>query len=224
MAVGGTDKRFFGGKMTWHKVEKNPYGNWMLRLNSLKVGNTEVCGGTYGCTVIIDTGTSLLVASKAVHDVMQKTVKIKPSCKDFAKNPKMDFKFGKSTYSLRPSDYTIEMAWGAKKRCSSALVAMQGTLLKKLKAIVPKHNDKVIIMGDVFLRRVYTAFDNSNPDAPKVGFAASRSAATVQAHSCVVLIDTLSHSYGHVIMLCIHASHVPAGGWKRHLHGSHVRS
>lgn len=182
MAVGGTDKRFFAGGMTWHKVEKNPYGNWMLRLNSLKVGNTEVCGGAYGCTVIIDTGTSLLVASKAVHDIMQKTVKIKPSCKDFAKNPKMDFKFGKSTYSLRPSDYTIEMAWGAKKRCSSALVAMQGTLLKKLKAIVPKHSDKVIIMGDVFLRRVYTAFDNSNPAAPKVGFAASRSAEAVREY------------------------------------------
>jgi len=29
----------------------------------------------------------------------------------------------------------------------------------------------VIIMGDVFLRRVYTAFDNSNPQKPRVGFA-----------------------------------------------------
>jgi len=178
MAVGGTDTRFFSGAMSWHKVEQNPFGNWMLNLKSLKVGKTEVCGGG-GCTVIIDTGTSLLVASKAVHDIMAKTVKIKPSCKGFAKNPDMTFTFGKSKFKLAPADYTIEMAWGKRKRCSCSMVPMQGTLLKKLKKIVPHNNKKVIIMGDVFLRRVYTAFDNSNPAAPKVGFAKSRTAEEV---------------------------------------------
>lgn len=78
---------------------------------------------------------------------------------------------------LAPSDYTIEMvsASGA-KRCSSSLVPMQGTLLRKLSKIVPHHNKKVIIMGDVFLRRVYTAFDNSVPAKPRVGFATANKA------------------------------------------------
>jgi len=179
MAVGGTDSRFYSGKLSWFPVIDNPYGNWMLKLNSLKVGQKEVCQG--GCTVIIDTGTSLLVASEAVHSTMDKTVKIAPSCAGFDKNPDMTFEFNghKKKFTLTPADYTIEMAWGTSKRCSSALVPMQGTLLKKLSAIVPHHNKKVIIMGDVFLRRVYTAFDNSNPAKPKVGFAPGRSAKEV---------------------------------------------
>merc|ERR1712072_989199 len=49
MAVGGTDNRFYSGKLS-------------------------------GCPVIIDTGTSLLVASEAVHTTMDKTVKFAPSC------------------------------------------------------------------------------------------------------------------------------------------------
>merc|ERR1712096_7051 len=60
------------------------------------------------------------------------------------------------------------MTSGDTKRCSSAMVPMEGTVLSKLDKIVPHHNNKVIIMGDVFLRRVYTAFDNSNPAKPRV--------------------------------------------------------
>jgi len=170
MAVGGVDHRFFSGPLSWHPVVRNPFGNWMLQLESLKVGKVEVCSG--GCTAIIDTGTSLLVASHAVHSKMQKAINIKRSCTNYDKNPEWNFSFDGKPFTLKPSDYTIEMvSANGQKRCSSSLVPMQGTLLKKLSKIVPHHNKKVIIMGDVFLRRVYTAFDNSNPKKPRVGFA-----------------------------------------------------
>jgi len=173
MALGGVDHRFFSGPFSWHPVENNPFGNWMLQLDSLKIGNKEVCQG--GCTTIIDTGTSLLVASKAVHDKMAQVVKIRSDCKDYAKNKPWKFRFNGKTFKLQPSDFTIEMVGaGGSRRCSSALVPMQGTLLKKLRKIVPHNSKKVIIMGDVFLRRVYTAFDNSNPAKPRVGFAMAR--------------------------------------------------
>lgn len=178
MAVGGVDTRFFGGKLSWHPVVKNPFGNWMLQLKSLKVGKVEVCKG--GCTAIIDTGTSLLVASHAVHSKMASAINIKRSCTNYAKNPSWNFSFDNHDFTLAPSDYTIEMVSASgKKRCSSSLVPMQGTLLRKLSKIVPHHNKNVIIMGDVFLRRVYTAFDNSNPKAPRVGFAMAKAAAEV---------------------------------------------
>jgi len=181
MAVGGVDRKYFGGKLSWHNVVSNPFGNWMLQLKSLRVGKTEVCSG--GCTAIIDTGTSLLVASHEVHSKMASAINIKRSCSNYAKNAPWKFTFDHSEFTLQPSDYTIEMVSAAgKKRCSSSLVPMQGTLLRKLSKIVPHHNKKVIIMGDVFLRRVYTAFDNSNPSRPRVGFAMARSSEEIEGY------------------------------------------
>jgi hypothetical protein len=56
---------------------------------------------------------------------------------------------------------------------------MQGTLLEKISKIVPNNPDQVIVMGDVFLRRIYTAFDNTDPKNPRVGFAIAKGASEV---------------------------------------------
>jgi hypothetical protein len=169
MALGGVDSRFFSGPLTWHPVVRNPFGNWMLQLKSLKLGNVEVCAG--GCTTIIDTGTSLLVASAAVHNSIMSNVNIAQDCSNYKTNPSLTFTYDNSEYTLEAGDYTVELVAPGQKRCNSAIVPMQGTLLDKISKIVPNNPDKVIIMGDVFLRRIYTAFDNTNPAAPRVGFA-----------------------------------------------------
>merc|ERR1711918_67751 len=114
---GSPDNRFFAGKLSWHPVVQTPFGNWMLQLKSLKVGKVEVCKG--GCTAIIDTGTSLLVASHAVHSKMAQAINIKRSCTNYAKNPSWNFSFDNHDFMLAPSDYTIEMVSASgKKRCS----------------------------------------------------------------------------------------------------------
>ena len=64
---------------------------------------------------------------------------------------------------------------GGTKRCSSAIVKMQGTLAEKISKLVPGNSGKVIILGDVFLRQIVTAFDNNNPKKPKLGFAIGKS-------------------------------------------------
>jgi len=177
MALGGADKRLYTGDMSWHPVVENPFGNWMIQLDSLEVGGVNVCKG--GCTTIIDTGTSLMVASHPINDAMKKLIKVSPDCSGFAKNPAMKFTFGKNkgkSVELRPADYTVEMvsSGSGTKRCSSSFVPMQGTLLNKISKIVPQNSDRVIIMGDAFLRSVYTAFDNSDPKKPLVGFAQAK--------------------------------------------------
>lgn len=178
MAVGGPDQRLYDGKLSWHPVISNPFGNWMLHLDSLKVGGVEVCEG--GCTTIVDTGTSLLVASHPITRLMDSAVNIKSNCEGFDHNPDLEFNYNGHELKLEPSDYIIEMeGLAGSKRCSSAIVPMQGTLLDKISKIVPGNSRKVIIMGDVFLRRVYTAFDNSHPSAPRVGFAMAKSASEV---------------------------------------------
>jgi len=181
MAVGGVDNRFFEQAMSWHDVVDNPFGNWMLKLDSLKLGGVEVCEG--GCTTIVDTGTSLLVVSEAVDNQIKSHVNIKENCNDYAANPDMVFSYSGHEYTLKASDYVVEMVDGSSKSCSSAIVPMEGTLLDKISKIVPDNigvNAKnVLIMGDVFLRRIYTAFDNSDPSHPKVGMAVAKSQAEV---------------------------------------------
>jgi len=86
----------------------------------------------------------------------------------------MKFTFGKKTVKLWPRHYTVAMQGMGRKRCSSAFVPMQGTLLKKISKIVPENKNRVIIMGDAFLRSVYTAFDNSDASQPMVGFAQAK--------------------------------------------------
>jgi len=182
MALGGVDSRFFKGALTWHPVVENPFGNWMLMLKSLKVGNVEVC--PLGCTTIIDTGTSLLVSSAPVHNRILTAIDIRSDCSNYAQNPDITFNYDGHDYKLTASDYTVEMVGksGGNKRCSSAIVPMEGTLLDKISKIVPQNPDQVIIMGDVFLRRIYTAFDNSNPAAARVGFANAKRPAELGAH------------------------------------------
>jgi len=170
VSIGGPDQRFYEGKLSWHPVMSNPFGNWMLNLQSLKMGGVEVCEG--GCTTIIDTGTSLLVVSEPEHHLITQHIDIHSDCKNFEKNPSLEFDYDGHKLTLKAADYTIEMVGDDdSKRCSSAIVPMQGTLRNKISNIVPGSSKKVLIMGDVFLRKIYTAFDNSDPKKPRVGFA-----------------------------------------------------
>lgn len=181
MAVGGVDNRFFEQDMSWHDVVDNPFGNWMLKLDSLKLGGVEVCEG--GCTTIVDTGTSLLVVSEAVDNQIKSHVNIKENCDNFVSNPDMVFSYNGHEYTLKASDYVVEMVDGSSKSCSSAIVPMEGSLKDKISKIVPAgigvNTENILIMGDVFLRRIYTAFDNSDIDHPKVGMAVAKTQAEV---------------------------------------------
>ena len=141
----------------------------------------QVCEG--GCTTIVDTGTSLLVVSEAVDNQIKSHVNIKENCNDYAANPDMVFSYSGHEYTLKASDYVVEMVDGSSKSCSSAIVPMEGSLKDKISKIVPAgigvNTENILIMGDVFLRRIYTAFDNSDIDHPKVGMAVAKTQAEV---------------------------------------------
>jgi len=182
IAFGGVDSRFISTPLSWHDVTPNDYGNWMLHLDSLKVGDVEVCQG--GCTTIIDTGTSLLVASDEVHSKIESSIKIDPTCQaDNANQPSLVFTYSGHKFELKPGDYTTMTDTEGVKACSSAVARMEGTLASKIASIAPNNPHKVIVMGDAFLRRVYTAFDNSDPKKPRVGLSMAKSAAEVDLDS-----------------------------------------
>merc|ERR1711918_68838 len=98
----------------------------------------------------IDTGTSLLVVSRPEYKLMKEHIHIHSDCSNFDKNPSLEFDYNGHKLTLQAADYTIEMIGDDEsKRCSSAIVPMQGTLRNKISNIVPGSSKKVLIMGDV---------------------------------------------------------------------------
>ena len=59
--LGGVNPKLYKGEINMHKGESDAY--WMLKMGTLKVGNTVV--QTNGARGIVDSGTSLLLGGGA---------------------------------------------------------------------------------------------------------------------------------------------------------------
>jgi len=177
--LGGVDKRLYTGKMVYHPVIKGSFGNWAMKLTKLYFKNNpkkNFCP-PQGCLAIADTGTSLIVGAGQVTNPLIQAMGIKQDCKSLGKNSDLMFEFpttdGKSkTYPLTGGDYTLELVvktfTSTYKKCSPAIKASSD----RIPSTYAEHPGMpIIIMGDVFLRRYYAAFDKENPAKPKVGLA-----------------------------------------------------
>jgi len=177
--LGGVDKRLYTGKMAYHPVIKGTFGNWAMKLTKLYFKNNpkkNFCPPE-GCLAIADTGTSLIVGAGQVTNPLIKAMGIRQDCKNLGKNSDLMFEFpttdGKSkTYPLKGGDYTLELVvktfTSTYKKCSPAIKASSDRIPAAYKGH-PKM--PIVIMGDVFLRRYYAAFDKENPAKPTVGLA-----------------------------------------------------
>ena len=89
----------------------------------------------------------------------------------------MEFEGSEKPYSLASRDYTIMLLAGQTKQCMPAIKAAG----ERIPLSFPGQPDMpLVILGDVFLRRYYTAFDNEDPASPKVGLAPSDTSIQVQ--------------------------------------------
>ena len=135
----------------------------------------DICGGgsgvdTYACVALPDSGTSFIALPL---DLFQKVVKViqthRPDCGlDSNKNvictramtlgpdalPTLQFTFAGVPFTLTGEDYLLQ----------NGQLALQTVDLPSN----PGVEWKLIILGDVFLRKVFTVFD---ADTPAVGFA-----------------------------------------------------
>jgi len=177
--LGGVDKRLYTGKMAYHPVLKGTFGNWAMKLTKLyfKSNPKQNFCPPQGCLAIADTGTSLIVGAGQVTNPLIKAMGIKQDCKNLGKNSDLMFEFpttdGKSkTYPLTGGDYTLELVvktfTSTYKKCSPAIKASSDRIPSSYAA---HPGMPIVIMGDVFLRRYYAAFDKENPAKPTVGLA-----------------------------------------------------
>jgi len=173
--LGGVDDRLYSGAITYHPVLTSTGGNWAFKMNKLYLKSDpskNYCPDA-GCLAIADTGTSLLVAAPAVAAPLLGDLQIASDCSNLKELPdimmEMEDEGGVSqSYTLSSNDFTLELVSEDGRRCENALKAASSRIPETFKG----HSEmKIVILGDVFLRRYYSVFDNDDPKHPRVGFA-----------------------------------------------------
>ncbi|XP_068568065.1 pepsin A-like [Cebidichthys violaceus] len=152
LILGGMDSSYYTGTMNWIPLYKAT-NYWNIQIQSITInGNTVACSG--GCEASVDSGTSLIVgpgqdisningwlgaSSDSNGDAMV-------SCGITNLLPDVVFHINGYNLALPPSAYVMQSGSGCRTGFASGSW----------------------ILGEVFMRRFYTAFDVSNN---RVGFA-----------------------------------------------------
>jgi len=156
MTLGGTDSAHYTGDITYVPVSKARY--WQVTVDSFSIGNLTKVEG------IVDTGTSLLVAPPDVVSAFGKKIgatlvmgkEWTIDCSKAAGLPDLDITIGGKNFPLKGSDYILNVS-------GQCLLGMMGMDLSR--------EGLSLILGDVFIRKYYTVFDQGNA---RVGFAPAK--------------------------------------------------
>lgn len=124
---------------------------------------------------VVDTGTSLIAATKTYIDAIQgATGTVSGDCSNVPQLPSVTFVIGGAQYTipgnspayeLKGSDWVLEITTLGRSSCMSGFMS----------TAFPEEMKNFIILGDVFLRTVYTHWvygdgDINGKNPPKIGF------------------------------------------------------
>ncbi|KAJ1300404.1 hypothetical protein OPQ81_005224 [Rhizoctonia solani] len=159
--LGGTNSTLYTGNITYTDLQSRTY--WLTN------GSSSVNGAeAYSGSMIIDSGTTLIVGESRSVEAWWKTVENASRCPSFIcgtsgyylfpcnSPPNVTFGFGGASYNVKSEYFNIGSVDMFSEICVGGIVGSSG---------VP---DNAWIVGDVFMRNVYTVFDEANS---RVGFA-----------------------------------------------------
>ncbi|OJA19016.1 hypothetical protein AZE42_00360 [Rhizopogon vesiculosus] len=155
---GGVDHQAYTGSITYVPVRRKAY--WEVELEKVAFGDDEMDLDMTGAA--IDTGTSLIALPTDIAEMLNTQIgatrswngQYQVDCAKVPTLPDLTFYFGGNPYSLKGSDYVLDV----QGTCISSFTGMDINL----------PGGSLWIIGDVFLRRYYTVYDLAR-DA--VGFA-----------------------------------------------------
>ncbi|KAK9703579.1 aspartic proteinase precursor [Basidiobolus ranarum] len=157
ITFGGTDSRLYSGDLQWTPVVRKGY--WEVELQSVTMGDSQI--RLRSKSAAMDTGTSLIAMpideAREINRLLggvsasgTQGIYVVP-CK--ANLPNISFKIGNQQYTLTPEQYIMRDV----NSCISTFTAIQV-------------NQPMWIVGDVFLRQYYSAYD---VEKGRVGLAPS---------------------------------------------------
>ncbi|KAI0318428.1 acid protease [Amylostereum chailletii] len=155
--LGGTNSDLYSGDFAYVPVTQQGY--WQVDLDAFNVNGKEVVSGTPS---IIDTGTTLIIGDTSSVDAVYAKIPGSKDQGDGAWSIPCDFStplsitFAGQQFSIDPATFTVGQIESGSSDCLGGLSADENI------------GDEFWIVGDVFLRNVYTAFDVGNN---QVGFA-----------------------------------------------------
>ena len=160
LTFGGINKNHYTGEITYSDVIRKAY--WEVAMEKFTFDGKII--QIQGKSAAIDTGTSLIVTPKADADAINNLIGAKKSftgqytidCSKVASLPSITFTFNGRDFTLTGNDYILQV----QGQCLSGFAGID----------LPPNMATLWIVGDVFLRKVYTVYDLGNN---RVGFADS---------------------------------------------------
>jgi len=156
--LGGADSTMYTGDLTWSPVTAKGY--WQIDMEAVSA-NGKTAVKKYSS--IIDSGTTLVVGDNdnvatlyaAIPGSTNAFETIGPGFYTFpcATDPKLTFTFGGKTHAVSSANFNLGTVTSGSKDCIGGVVS---------------GNEGFWILGDMFMKNVYTAFDF---DHSRVGFA-----------------------------------------------------
>lgn len=157
LVLGGINPKYYNGTMKYYPLIAENY--FMINIASAAVNGKRVTINSFNG--IVDSGTSVIVGSPAVIDVMLTQIGAVGTidCSKIATLPPISFTIGTDVYTLPPQMYILQVTnQQGQVECVVGLTAMN----------FPSSFGTTVILGDAFIKYYYTHFDKSGQ---RVGFA-----------------------------------------------------
>eukprot|EP00163_Fabomonas_tropica_P027562 TRINITY_DN5340_c0_g2_i2.p1 TRINITY_DN5340_c0_g2~~TRINITY_DN5340_c0_g2_i2.p1 ORF type:complete len:335 (+),score=128.75 TRINITY_DN5340_c0_g2_i2:315-1319(+) len=160
---GGTDSKYYEGKFQYFPLKVSDPQYWDLKMDDVLIQNKSknFCEGSDGCSVCIDTGTSLIAGPSSAMGSIMNVTKVKSDCSNIGDLPDVTFVIGGQKLTMTPQDYVMKNSANGEKKCFSGFMPLN----------VPPPRGPVWILGDLFIRRYYTSFDMGGK---RIGFAKAK--------------------------------------------------
>ena len=165
ITFGGVDRSKFQGRLSYTATVSADSNLWEIPVDDVAVSGIS-CKLT-GRSAIIDTGTSYILMPPGDAKILHAQI---PDSTNTGGSPNfmipcsttktIQFTFSGVTYSVQPEDY-VSKANSVGKMCASNIIGQQA------------YSTNQWILGDVFLKNVYTVFDF---DKDRIGFGVNSSA------------------------------------------------
>jgi cathepsin D len=151
LLLGGIDSAHYTGAMTWVPLVSETY--WEVSLGGMSMGGKQVTSAKFA---VLDTGTSILAGPSTEVATIAKSVGATPfplnpqeytiDCNKIPQLPILSVTMGGRAFNLTGADYVVNAGQGV---CLFGMLGID----------IPAPRGPLWIMGDIFLRKYYVAFD-----------------------------------------------------------------